>query len=146
VWRWRNFLGVIDELGLIEQWFGTDDPVELVARYDAAIEVLGSEDVDAWLDLATAANVSGDSAEHFRVDWLGGNKIPGVDRKSIEAGMREGFAAALTTARDNLLKLSVVVVAADTPDGFAVDHAMGANAVTVVIGVPAAARADEASA
>ncbi len=137
VWMRRNWLGTIQELQLMEQWFGADDPEELARRYDDALTALESEDVETWLADAARAGVSNDAATHFQADWLDGAEIPGVDRSTIEAALRAGFTAALTDARDNGLKTSVLwVMLGAGPDAFGVAHLVGNNAVTVVISVP----------
>jgi hypothetical protein len=137
-----KWLGTIDELQAMEAWFGTDDPEELAARYDAAITALESESVEAWLADAARAGVSDGAAAHFTSDWLDGTTIPGVDRSTMERELRSGFTAALTAARDNGLKTSMLwVMAGESSGGFGVDHLVGANAVTVVISVPSGTRA-----
>ncbi len=137
VWMKRNWLGTIEELQIMEQWFGVDDAEELARRYDDALTALESEDVETWLADAARAGVSADAATHFQADWLDGTTIPGVDRTTLESALRSGFTAALTDAKANGLKTSVLwVMLGAGPEAFGIDHLVGANAVTVVISVP----------
>ena len=70
--------------------------------------------------------------------------IPGVDGDTLAATFREGFVGALpSAARDEQLPTSVVwVMLGDT---FAINHVVGANAVTVVISVPVGTRGASAA-
>jgi len=142
VWMRMNWLGTIDELRKMEQWFGTDDPEELAARYDAALTALASEDVETWLADAARAGVEDPSAQHFKADWLDGNTIPGVERGAMETALREGFTAGLTAAREKGLKTSILcVMLGSGSETFGVDHLAGENAVTIVISVPGGTQA-----
>jgi hypothetical protein len=137
VWMKRTWIGTIDELRNIEAWFGTDDPEELAARYDDSLRALDSEDVEAWMAEGARANVSSDAMDHFRADWLEGTTIPGVDRGTLESALHDGFTAAITAARANGLKMSILwVMLGSGPQAFGIDHLVGPNAVTVVISVP----------
>jgi hypothetical protein len=130
-------MGTIDELRQIETYFGVEDPIERVARYDAALDVLRGDDIESWLTHSSRAGVTDDALEHFRADWLNGPVMPGIDRDTMATTLRDGFAAALTTARDSALPLSAVwVMLGEDAGSFEIEHVVGANAVTVVIAVP----------
>ncbi|HTL87264.1 MAG TPA: hypothetical protein VL856_18930 [Acidimicrobiia bacterium] len=146
MWRKRGFLAAIDELRLIEAWYGTDDTEELIARYDAAIEVLSEGNVDEWLDVARDAEIGDDSADAFRENWLGRAHLPEVPDGKIEASFRDGLIEAHAAAREAGLKTSFVVAMLDNaPDAFAVDHIVGVNAVTIVISISAGLPGNEES-
>jgi len=135
VWQRRRWIGTMDELLVMEQWFAEGD--DLVSRYDDALAALAHTDVEVWLADAVRAGVQVQSAQHFRGDWLNGTAIPGVERDAIEAALRDGFTAAITDGRDTELPMSIVwVMLGEGPRAFDVNHIVGANAVTVVISVP----------
>ena len=55
----------------------------------------------------------------------------------MKSRLRDGFTDALSAARDARLPLSIVLVLTnDEPDTFDVEHAPGANAVSVVMLIP----------
>ncbi len=142
-WLTKGWMGSIEELFLVERWFGKGDPEDLTNRYDEAIAVLEEGNVEAWLEHAGSAGVGNESALHFQRDWLGEMTIPGVDSDTLAATFREGFVGALSAARDEQLPTSVVwVMLGDT---FAINHVVGANAVTVVISVPVGTRGASAA-
>jgi hypothetical protein len=133
----KQWVGTIDELRQIETYFGVEDPIERVARYDAAIEALRNGALEDWLGHSTRAGVTDDAREHFRAHWLSGAVMPDIDPDAMATTIREGFAAALTAARDNALPMSAVwVMLGADANSFEIEHVVGASAVTVVIAVP----------
>jgi len=129
----RPWFGRIDEFDHIEAWFGTEDPEELLGRYDRALEMLGTGDVETWLNHSIEAGVSTGDLEHFNNDWLDGDDVA-ASRDQITTALHTGFTNALTDARDNGLRTAIVYI--QHGDEFAVDHVVGGNGVTVVICVP----------
>src|SRR4051812_30093766 len=89
-WLTKQWMGSIEELILVERWFGTGDPEELTNRYDQAIAVLEEGNVEAWLEHAANAGVGNESASHFQRDWMGGMTLPGVDADTLAATLRGG--------------------------------------------------------
>ena len=65
-WLTKQWMGSIEELILVERYFGTGDPEELTNRYDQAIAVLQEGNVEAWLENAGSAGVGNESASHFQ--------------------------------------------------------------------------------
>jgi hypothetical protein len=137
-WLTDRWLELIDEFRLIEEWFSAGAGDQLAARYDTAISVLESGDVDAWMADAANAGIAEDKADHFRHHWLGGAMFPWVDNDRMITRMQDGFLAALTDGRELGLPLSIAWVAIDSTDPgfFDVGHVAGVNAVTVVIASP----------
>jgi hypothetical protein len=123
----------MDEFMEIERWFGTEDPDELLRRYDQALEMLATDDVDAWLNHSMDAGVSEGALNHFRRDWVEGSEMP-VEGSQITAALHDGFSAALSEARDNGVRTSIVWV--ERGSEFTVDHVLGGNGVTVIVSVP----------
>jgi hypothetical protein len=134
----RKRIGTVPELLQLEAWFGVDDQELLNDRYDKALEALASEDIEQWLADAARAGITADAAQRFRQDWMGGQRVPMLASADGKSRMRQGFIDAITDARANGRKLSVLFALAGTDD-FEVDHVIGTNAVTVVIMVPASA-------
>lgn len=134
------WLGKSDEMFAVDEYFGIDDPEELRQRYDDALDRLG-----AGIDLgsgdwsAVTTDTKDDSVGHFLSDWLGGEWWPNVSRDDVHEKLRAGIAAAITTARDAGVPLSLMWVTAD-PDYesgfFEVDHVAGPRVVSVVIATP----------
>jgi hypothetical protein len=120
----------------MEVWFGIDDPDERRDRYSKAIDALQDDDIDTWLVHAGRAGVSDGAAGQFRSHWLESPMVCDMPATEMRDTFKSGFAAALTAARDANLKTSMAVMIADT---FDVDYVVGANAVTVIITIPASA-------
>jgi hypothetical protein len=135
VWRvkYPGRFGIIEEFADIERWFGTEDPDELVRRYDNALEAMATGDTDAWLRHSMDAGVTERSLSHFEADWIAGNDIA-VDGDAIMNAIHAGFAAAMTEARDKRMRMSLIWM--ERGSDFAVDHVVGGNGVTVVMTVP----------
>ena len=135
VWRkkYPDKFGIIEEFKEIERWFGTEDPEELVGRYDAALEVMATGDTEAWLRHSMEAGVTERSLAHFQDDWVDGDEIA-ADGGTIMNAIQTGFAAAMTEARDNGMRMSIIWM--ERGSDFAVDHVVGGNGVTVVMTVP----------
>jgi hypothetical protein len=133
----NKWMGSIDELMVIERWFGTPDPEELITRYDGALEALETGEMDTWLDHSRRAGITRLSSSHFKDHWMGGVVMPGVDPDRIATRLRSGFSAALADARDAVLPTNIVcVMLSDDEDAFDVGHVVGPNGVTVVISMP----------
>ena len=131
----RKRIGTVPELLQIEAWFGIDDQELLNDRYDKALEALATEDIEQWLADAARAGVTDESAQRFKRDWLGGQRIPALASPEVQARMQQGFVDAITDARANARKLSILFALGGAGD-FEIDHVVGTNAVTVVIMVP----------
>jgi hypothetical protein len=131
----RKRIGTVDELLQIEEWFGTNNKRTLRSRYNKALAALESEDVEEWLADASNAGLTGDSAARFRNDWMGGDRIPGLASPEVKARLQRGFIDAITDARDNDRKLSILFALGGAGE-LEMDHVVGFNAVTVVISVP----------
>ena len=136
----KKSIGTVPELLQLEEWFGTDDQELLNERYDKALEALATGDIEEWLADAARSGITSESADRFREDWIGGRRVPMLASRDGKSRMQQGFIAAITEARTNGKKLSILFALAGT-DEFAVDHVPGNNAVTVVIMVPTAAKA-----
>lgn len=135
VWRikYPGTFGILDEFTEIERWFGTEDPGVLVGRYNDALEMIETGDADAWLRHSMEAGVTEESLMHFRRDWVQGADIA-ADGDHIMNAIRTGFAAAMTDARDNEMRMSIIWI--ERGSDFAVDHVVGGNGVTVVMTFP----------
>lgn len=129
-----------DEMHRVDEYFGVDDVEELDRRYADALERLsagGSFSLDSgeWKSNPEV----GESLAHFGNHWMNRQWWPNVAGEDVAGKLRDGFAAAITTAREQALPLSVVWVTSD-PDyrstHFEVDHVAGARAVVVVISTP----------
>jgi hypothetical protein len=134
VWRkkYPGKFGIIEEFKDIERWFGTDDRDELVRRYDDALATMDG-DTEVWLRHSMEAGVTAGSLEHFQRDWVDGDDIA-ADGDHILNTIQSGFAAAMTAARDNQMRMSIIWM--EGGSDFAVDHVVGGNGVTVVMTVP----------
>jgi hypothetical protein len=132
----RKRIGTVPELLQIEAWFGIDDWDLLNDRYDKALEALATENIEEWLADAARAGITDDSAARFREDWMGGARVPGIASPDMQARMKEGFIEAITEARAQGRKLSILFALAEGASDFEVDHVVGTNAVTVVITAP----------
>jgi hypothetical protein len=141
MWRVQypgDWVVIIEELVLVEQYFGVDDPEELRRRYSAGIEALDTAEVEGWFRDAHRKGLPDDALTNFRDNWLEGAKLGGVAGEHVADEIRQGFVTALSAARASEKKLSVVSVLGETgPDAFGVRHIEGPNAVTVVIRIPA---------
>ena len=73
---------------------------------------------------------------HFADHWLGGTYFPDMDADRLETIIRDGFVAAVEAARKAGLPMQTVWVSSPGKDDFRVDHAVGPNAVNVVIVTP----------
>jgi len=123
----------MDEFENIERWFGTEDPDELLRRYDTSSEMLASGDMETWLGLSAEAGVTDEARDHFRNDWLAGSAV-GASGDEVIVALQEGFSAALADARDNGMRTSIVWIQRGSE--FSIGHVVGGNGVTVVISVP----------
>ena len=109
-------IATLDELVLVERWFGDPDPDVLVQRYTDALEALKDSDVEAWLEDASRMGVDAGIADRFRRDWLGGARVPGLDPDVMKSRLAPSFTDTLS-ARDARLPLSIVLVLNnDEPD------------------------------
>jgi hypothetical protein len=137
MWIAAGKTATMEELILVEQYFGDRDEAVLVDRYAAALQALQTEDVETWLQDASRMGVNEDMQARFQRDWLGGARVPGLDPSVMETRLREGFIGALQSAMDARLPLSIVLTLNnDAPETFSVDHVTGANAVTVIFSIP----------
>jgi hypothetical protein len=134
----RIRIGTVPELLQLEAWFGVDDQELLNERYDKALEALQTEDVEQWLADAARAGITGESAQRFRQDWMGGQRVPMLASEDGKDRLRQGFIDAITDARAHGRKLSIFFALTADSD-FEVDHVVGTNAVTAVIMVPVSA-------
>ena len=137
MWIAAGKTATMEELTLVEQYFGDRDEVVLVERYATSLQALQAEDVETWLEDASRMGVHEEMQARFKRDWLGGARVPGLDSAVMETRLRDGFTSALQTAMEARLPLSIVLTLNnDAPDSFSVEHVTGANAVTVVLSIP----------
>jgi hypothetical protein len=131
----------LDILEALERWFDPSDPELLTQRYDEAINALDSPNPEHWIALAGKAGMQERTAAHFREHWLGDTDSAywsSITGDAAAEKVRNGFADAMRTAREQGLPLSYVWV---TPKGlskdyFEISHVAGVHAVTAVIVTP----------
>jgi hypothetical protein len=132
-----DWLVVIDELVLVEQYYSVDHPEELIRRYDAALDVLETPEVGNWFRDRDRKRLSPEAEDTFRRYWLDGGALAGASGADVAEKIRTGFTGAFQAARARGKKLSVVsVVGATGPESFDVEYIEGENAVTVVMRIP----------
>jgi hypothetical protein len=137
MWVAAGKTATMEELTLVEQYFGDPDESVLAERYAAALAALQTDDVETWLEDSSRMGVPEEMRTRFRRDWLGGSRVPGLDPSVMETRLRDGFIGALQSAMDARLPLSIVLTLNnDAPETFSVDHVTGANAVTVIFSIP----------
>jgi hypothetical protein len=137
-----DWLVIIDELELIEEWFSVEGTL-LDERYNASLESLTNDDPGVWFRDVDNIPYEQSPLPAFGQHWDAG-AIGGVPVDNVALLFRDGFRSAIHAARARNAKLSVVAVRGDNgSEGFGVGHIVGRNAVTVVIRIPADAMPPE---